>query len=163
MRYFVTTANLTSRGLVRTSGTSVQAEELGIVLVVLFLWAVAIALFINRWGKIRQMEPYHPYVETEAPTPTNTIPTTIPQMSNQVILYIIILGSFSRISRENGNMTDKNFSRENGVDKRENFKPPKKAIFTQNMAIFQKQSAIFSRYYYFTRQTIKILAKVGFF
>lgn len=59
-------ANLTSRGLVRTSGTLVRAEELGIVLVVLSLWAAAIALFINRWGKIRLMEPYHPYIETEA-------------------------------------------------------------------------------------------------
>ena len=78
-------ANLTSRGLVRTSGTKVQAEEVGIVLVVLLLWAAAIALFINRWGKIRQMEPYHPYVEeTEAPVsqqPPN--PASIPQ-SNQV-------------------------------------------------------------------------------
>ena len=76
---------MTSRGLVRTSGTKVQAEEVGIVLVVLLLWAAAIALFINRWGKIRQMEPYHPYVEeTEAPVsqqPPN--PASIPQ-SNQV-------------------------------------------------------------------------------
>jgi hypothetical protein len=58
---------MTSRGLVRTSGTIVRAEELGIVLVVLSLWAAAIALFINRWGKIRLMEPYHPYVEPEDP------------------------------------------------------------------------------------------------
>ena len=46
------------RGLVRTSGTVVRPEELGIVMVVLLLWVAAVALFINRWGKIRLMEPY---------------------------------------------------------------------------------------------------------
>ena len=43
-----------------------QAEELGIVIFVLMLWAAAIALFINRWGKIREMEPYHPYIQGTA-------------------------------------------------------------------------------------------------
>ena len=77
-------ANLTSRGVVRTSGTLVRAEELGIVLVVLFLWAAAIALFINRWGKIRLMEPYHPYVETQStPQTTNAVP---PANINQQVL-----------------------------------------------------------------------------
>ena len=76
------TANLTSRGLVRTSGTLVRAEELGIVLVVLSLWAAAIALFINRWGKIRLMEPYHPYIETET-TPTNTNAPPITNAASQ--------------------------------------------------------------------------------
>ena len=80
----------------RTSGTLVRAEELGIVLVVLSLWAAAIALFINRWGKIRLMEPYHPYVETAEATPTavgpptnsNTAPRTS-LISHQV--YILFL------------------------------------------------------------------------
>lgn len=48
---------------IRTSGTLVRTEELAIVIVVLLLWAAAIALFINRWGKIRLMEPYNPYFE----------------------------------------------------------------------------------------------------
>ena len=30
------------------------------MLLVLLLWLVAIALFINRWGKIRMLEPYLP-------------------------------------------------------------------------------------------------------
>ena len=30
------------------------------MLLVLLLWVVAIALFINRWGKIRMLEPYLP-------------------------------------------------------------------------------------------------------
>ncbi|TRY70934.1 hypothetical protein TCAL_08261 [Tigriopus californicus] len=48
---------------IRTSGTLVRTEELAIVMVVLLLWVAAIALFINRWGKIRLMEPYNPYFE----------------------------------------------------------------------------------------------------
>ena len=79
-------ANLTSRGVVRTSGTLVRGEELGIVLVVLFLWAAAIALFINRWGKIRLMEPYHPYVETQStPQTTNAVPPT--NLNQQVMVF----------------------------------------------------------------------------
>ncbi|XP_043194492.1 uncharacterized protein LOC122366370 isoform X2 [Amphibalanus amphitrite] len=38
----------------------VTAEEVGLVLLVLLLWLLAIALFINRWGKIRMLEPYLP-------------------------------------------------------------------------------------------------------
>ena len=35
------------------SGLNVRAEEIGLVLLVLLLWAGAVALFFNRWGKIR--------------------------------------------------------------------------------------------------------------
>ncbi|XP_054011859.1 uncharacterized protein LOC128894242 [Hylaeus anthracinus] len=38
----------------------VRAEEALIVILVLLLWAAAIALFFNRWGKIRMLEPYQP-------------------------------------------------------------------------------------------------------
>ncbi|PNF31448.1 hypothetical protein B7P43_G03414 [Cryptotermes secundus] len=38
----------------------VRAEEALIVLLVLVLWIAAIALFFNRWGKIRMLEPYQP-------------------------------------------------------------------------------------------------------
>ena len=80
-------ANLTTRGVVRTSGTLVRAEELGIVLVVLFLWAAAIALFINRWGKIRLMEPYHPYVETQStPQTGNAQPPA--NINQQVMIFV---------------------------------------------------------------------------
>lgn len=34
------------------SGTHVRAEEVGLVLLVLLLWAGAVALFFNRWGKV---------------------------------------------------------------------------------------------------------------
>ncbi|XP_077295373.1 uncharacterized protein LOC143917664 [Arctopsyche grandis] len=38
----------------------VRAEEALIVIFVLLLWVAAIALFFNRWGKIRMLEPYQP-------------------------------------------------------------------------------------------------------
>ncbi|KDR20979.1 uncharacterized protein LOC110828535 [Zootermopsis nevadensis] len=43
-----------------TSPIVVRAEEALIVLLVLVLWIAAIALFFNRWGKIRMLEPYQP-------------------------------------------------------------------------------------------------------
>ncbi len=42
------------------SGLNVRAEEVGLVLLVLLLWVGAVALFFNRWGKIRMLEPYQP-------------------------------------------------------------------------------------------------------
>ncbi|XP_053610010.1 uncharacterized protein LOC128674990 isoform X5 [Plodia interpunctella] len=42
------------------SGVVVRAEEALIVAFVLLLWIAAIALFFNRWGKIRMLEPYQP-------------------------------------------------------------------------------------------------------
>ena len=38
----------------------VRTEEVLIVMAVLILWVGAIALFFNRWGKIRMLEPYQP-------------------------------------------------------------------------------------------------------
>lgn len=38
----------------------VRTEEVLIVMAVLVLWVGAIALFFNRWGKIRMLEPYQP-------------------------------------------------------------------------------------------------------
>ncbi|CAH4027058.1 unnamed protein product [Pieris brassicae] len=42
------------------SAIVVRAEEALIVAFVLLLWVAAIALFFNRWGKIRMLEPYQP-------------------------------------------------------------------------------------------------------
>ncbi|CAD6214770.1 GSCOCG00004208001-RA-CDS [Cotesia congregata] len=48
-------------GYPRPSGVVVvRAEEALIVVFVLLLWVGAIALFFNRWGKIRMLEPYQP-------------------------------------------------------------------------------------------------------
>ncbi|XP_011251470.2 uncharacterized protein LOC105248406 [Camponotus floridanus] len=43
-----------------TGAVVVRAEEALIVILVLVLWVAAIALFFNRWGKIRMLEPYQP-------------------------------------------------------------------------------------------------------
>lgn len=40
--------------------TQIRGVEIGIVLIVLMVWAGAIALFFNRWGKIRMLLPYQP-------------------------------------------------------------------------------------------------------
>ncbi|KAK2586488.1 hypothetical protein KPH14_011387 [Odynerus spinipes] len=47
-------------GIPGTSAVVVRAEEALIVVLVLVLWVAAIALFFNRWGKIRMLEPYQP-------------------------------------------------------------------------------------------------------
>lgn len=43
----------------------VRGVEVGIVVVVLLVWAGAIALFFNRWGKIRMLLPYQPDYKQE--------------------------------------------------------------------------------------------------
>ncbi|XP_023313047.1 uncharacterized protein LOC108908517 [Anoplophora glabripennis] len=48
----------------QTSST-VRGVEIGIVLLVLFVWIAAIALFFNRWGKIRMLLPYQPDYKQE--------------------------------------------------------------------------------------------------
>ncbi|XP_032672182.1 uncharacterized protein LOC116844573 isoform X2 [Odontomachus brunneus] len=47
-------------GIPGTGAVVVRAEEALIVMLVLVLWVAAIALFFNRWGKIRMLEPYQP-------------------------------------------------------------------------------------------------------
>ncbi|KAF3423769.1 hypothetical protein E2986_12319 [Frieseomelitta varia] len=47
-------------GIPEPGAVIVRAEEALIVILVLLLWAAAIALFFNRWGKIRMLEPYQP-------------------------------------------------------------------------------------------------------
>lgn len=47
----------------------VRAEEALIVILVLVLWIAAIALFFNRWGKIRMLEPYQPkFIQQHRPS-----------------------------------------------------------------------------------------------
>ncbi|KAL1497834.1 hypothetical protein ABEB36_008723 [Hypothenemus hampei] len=48
----------------QTSST-VRGVEIGIVLIVLVVWVGAIALFFNRWGKIRMLLPYQPDYKQE--------------------------------------------------------------------------------------------------
>lgn len=48
----------------------IRTEEVLIVVFVLILWAGAIALFFNRWGKIRMLEPYQPKFHEEEHRPS---------------------------------------------------------------------------------------------
>ncbi|XP_054286285.1 uncharacterized protein LOC129002476 [Macrosteles quadrilineatus] len=50
---------------VATGVPVVRTEEALIVIFVLILWVAAIALFFNRWGKIRMLEPYQPKFHQE--------------------------------------------------------------------------------------------------
>ncbi|GJQ71444.1 hypothetical protein Trydic_g11169 [Trypoxylus dichotomus] len=47
------------------SSSTVRGVEIGIVLLVLVVWVAAIALFFNRWGKIRMLLPYQPDYKQE--------------------------------------------------------------------------------------------------
>ncbi|XP_063973628.1 uncharacterized protein LOC135160704 isoform X15 [Diachasmimorpha longicaudata] len=47
----------------------VRGVEVGIVVMVLLVWAGAIALFFNRWGKIRMLLPYQPDYKEQLKVP----------------------------------------------------------------------------------------------
>ncbi|XP_018321139.1 uncharacterized protein LOC108734196 isoform X2 [Agrilus planipennis] len=48
---------------------TVRGVEIGIVLLVLVVWVAAIALFFNRWGKIRMLLPYQPDFKEQLKVP----------------------------------------------------------------------------------------------
>ncbi|CAD1474788.1 unnamed protein product, partial [Heterotrigona itama] len=68
-------------GIPEPGAVIVRAEEALIVILVLLLWAAAIALFFNRWGKIRMLEPYQPKFQQQHRQSC----TTIEQNQLQVI------------------------------------------------------------------------------
>lgn len=51
------------------ASTTVRGVEIGIVLLVLAVWVAAIALFFNRWGKIRMLLPYQPDYKEQLKVP----------------------------------------------------------------------------------------------
>ncbi|CAM1323687.1 Uncharacterised protein at_DN0601 [Pycnogonum litorale] len=55
----------------------VRKEEIVIVSVVLFLWMFVILLFINKWGKIRMLEPYLPLYKLESPIEADDLPSRV--------------------------------------------------------------------------------------
>lgn len=90
----------------------VRAEEVLIVVLVLILWVAAIALFFNRWGKIRMLEPYQPkfqqahrsscpLVDIESLSPINHQRTSFSRMSMGMSLQIPS-GHFGSISGPSG-------------------------------------------------------------
>lgn len=42
-----------------------RGVEVGLVLLALVVWIIAIALFFHRWGKIRMLLPYQPDYKTQ--------------------------------------------------------------------------------------------------
>jgi len=62
----------------------VEVEEVVIVTLVLLIWVGAIALFFNRWGKIRMLEPYQPKFngqQTHRPSCPLNSPTLNPSIT----------------------------------------------------------------------------------
>ena len=57
--------NNVATGIPKPNAVIVRAEEALIVILVLLLWVAAIALFFNRWRKIRMLEPYQPKFQQE--------------------------------------------------------------------------------------------------
>ncbi|XP_077255133.1 uncharacterized protein LOC143893518 isoform X3 [Temnothorax americanus] len=53
----------------RLLGSQIRGVEVGIVVLVLIVWAGAIALFFNRWGKIRMLLPYQPDYKEQLKVP----------------------------------------------------------------------------------------------
>ncbi|XP_014614777.1 PREDICTED: uncharacterized protein LOC106792774, partial [Polistes canadensis] len=65
----------------------IRGVEVGIVILVLIVWAGAIALFFNRWGKIRMLLPYQPDYKEQLKVPGTGVctatNTAYPQHSSQ--------------------------------------------------------------------------------
>ncbi|XP_057664116.1 uncharacterized protein LOC130898680 isoform X2 [Diorhabda carinulata] len=65
----------------------VRVEEVLLVALVLIIWVAAIALFFNRWGKIRMLEPYQPKFHQQPHRPSCPLaPLSPPGVTNQVSL-----------------------------------------------------------------------------
>ncbi|CAG9819205.1 unnamed protein product [Phaedon cochleariae] len=63
----------------------VRVEEILLVALVLVIWVAAIALFFNRWGKIRMLEPYQPKFCQQPHRPSCPLaPLSPPGVSSQV-------------------------------------------------------------------------------
>jgi hypothetical protein len=73
-----------------TSPIIIRAEEALIVLLVLVLWIAAIALFFNRWGKIRMLEPYQPKFQQQHRSSCPMV-----DMNGPIGLQVIVACGFS--------------------------------------------------------------------
>lgn len=79
---------MSQNSIMRPFLLQVRGVEIGIVLLVLFVWACAIALFFNRWGKIRMLLPYQPeYKRDQLKVPGMASNTCHHHHSNQVTLF----------------------------------------------------------------------------
>ncbi|XP_063927057.1 uncharacterized protein LOC135140435 isoform X2 [Zophobas morio] len=62
----------------------VRVEEVLLVVLVLMIWVAAIALFFNRWGKIRMLEPYQPKFHHQPHRPSCPLAPLSPPGATQV-------------------------------------------------------------------------------
>lgn len=69
----------------------VRTEEVLIVVLVLILWVAAIALFFNRWGKIRMLEPYQPKFQQQHRTSCPLVELDVTPTRTQVIKKIKLI------------------------------------------------------------------------
>lgn len=72
----------------------IRGVEIGIVVLVLMVWAGAIGLFFNRWGKIRMLLPYQPdYKQDQLKVPGAAAcpPGQCNGHQHQVTLFIFIM------------------------------------------------------------------------
>ncbi|OAD58906.1 hypothetical protein WN48_09897 [Eufriesea mexicana] len=69
----------------------VRAEEALIVILVLLLWAAAIALFFNRWGKIRMLEPYQPKFQQQHRQSCIPGPGEVIVRAEEALIVILVL------------------------------------------------------------------------
>lgn len=77
----------------------IRGVEIGIVVLVLMVWAGAIGLFFNRWGKIRMLLPYQPdYKQDQLKVPGTGVCATGAcngQHSHQVTPLMVIMNSLN--------------------------------------------------------------------
>ncbi|XP_076282881.1 uncharacterized protein LOC143210125 isoform X9 [Lasioglossum baleicum] len=113
--------------------TQVRAVEVGIVVLVLVFWAAAIALFFNRWGKIRMLLPYQPDYKEQLKVPgtgvcpaANSAYTQHPTQHTCSQEFLRRHGSTSKLCRKvrsadnlplaSTNRPDQRNSKEDGID-----------------------------------------------
>ncbi|PBC27671.1 Fibronectin type III domain-containing protein [Apis cerana cerana] len=111
----------------------VRGVEVGIVVLVLIFWAGAIALFFNRWGKIRMLLPYQPDYKEQLKVPgtgvcaaANAAYTQHPTQHTCSQEFLRRHGSTSKLCRKvrsadnlplaSSNRQDQRNSKEDGID-----------------------------------------------
>ncbi|CAH2265124.1 jg9277 [Pararge aegeria aegeria] len=87
----ITIANLSLTNI-DGSGVVVRAEEALIVAFVLLLWVAAIALFFNRWGKIRMLEPYQPKFQQQHRQSCALAENSVSVPPHETVAYVLRSG-----------------------------------------------------------------------
>lgn len=77
----------------------IRGVEIGIVVLVLMVWAGAIGLFFNRWGKIRMLLPYQPDYKQDQLKVPGTTACPPGQCNGHQHQVISILGNWSLFLR----------------------------------------------------------------